>query len=100
MSSSAKLKNFHIPMTDDLYSELKKAANNLGQPATKVARNVIEEWLHHRKKNALHRDIAAYAREHAESNEDFDPFLEEAAAEHLWKAAENNHIPIKKRSRK
>ncbi len=89
------MKNFHLPLPDQVYNQLKTEAERNRMPATSMARHVIQTWLAARKKVARKEAIAAYAAEMAGTELDFDPELEAASAELLF-AAE----PKKARSRK
>ena len=79
----ATLHNFHVPLPEDLYSELRTEAKRCGQPATALARDAIQLWLQQRQKAALHEAIAAYAAKHAGSPADLDEELEAASIDHL-----------------
>lgn len=78
------MRNFHLPLPEELYLALRDEAAALKQPATVVARQAIENWLRERRKMALHEAIAAYAAEHAASAADLDTALEAASLE-LWR---------------
>lgn len=77
-------RNFHLPLPDALYRELRVAAESEKQPATLLARQAIESWLRDRRRAAVHEAIAAYAARHAGSEVDLDPELEAASLE-LWR---------------
>jgi predicted transcriptional regulator len=77
------LRNFHVPLTNDLYSKLRQEAERSNQPATEVARHAIESWLEQRKKAALHDAIVAYATRNAGTAVDLDLALEDASLEHF-----------------
>jgi predicted transcriptional regulator len=83
---SARLKNFHVPLSDDLYARLRQEAERSGKPATEVAREAIEDTLKERAARQLHASIAAYAAAAAGTKDDLDPDLESAAIQHLAKA--------------
>ena len=59
------MRNFHLPLPDDMYRDLQEEAQRSGRPATALARHAIEVWLRHRWKIARHKAIAAFAAEHA-----------------------------------
>ena len=80
---SESLRNFHLPLPDDVYRSLREEAAAAKQPATALARRVIEAWLRERRKNALRESIAAYAAAHAGTAADLDPALEEAGLDAL-----------------
>jgi hypothetical protein len=75
---SVTLRNFHLPLPEDVYQALRDEALAAKQPATAIARQAIETWLRERKKAALREAIAAYAVEHGGTVADLDPALEAA----------------------
>jgi hypothetical protein len=77
------LRNFHLPLPDNVYRDLREEAERSSQPATALARQAIEIWLRHRRKSARHEAIAALAAEHAGSPLDLDLDLEAASVDHL-----------------
>lgn len=77
------MKNFHVPLSTDLYNRLRALAEQQRRPATELAREAIEAWLEQRRRESLHRVIAEYAEQSAGTEADLDPGLEEAAVEHL-----------------
>jgi hypothetical protein len=97
-----KTQNFHLPLPAGTYAELRQAAEDLGTPATQIARAVLEAWLKDRRKRSLHKDISKYAEAHAGSSFDLDLDFEAASIGHLLTAAEDTSSPqrAKKRSRK
>ena len=72
-SGTRALRNFHLPLPEEIYLALRAEAEGMKQPATLVARQAIEAWLRDRKKTALHEAIAAYATQHAGTEVDLDP---------------------------
>jgi ubiquinone biosynthesis protein UbiJ len=78
-------KNFHLPLSEALYNELRFAAREVDQPATRFAQDLmragLEEWRRARRR----QEIAAYARQVAGSSEDLDPELERAGIQALVK---------------
>ena len=80
------MKNFHLPLPDRTYAELRDAAKRSGRPATVVARDAIALWLRTRKKVERHNSIVACAAEIAGTEADFYPRLEAAAIEHLMRS--------------
>lgn len=77
-----KMRNFHVPLADSTYMKLRKEAEQLGRPATELARTAIEEWLRQRRRQALHEAIASYASRNA-GKADLDEDLERAGVEAL-----------------
>ncbi len=80
---AAMLRNFHLPLPDDVYRALRDEATAVKQPATVIARQAIESWLRERKKAALREAIASYAAEHAGTPADLDTELAAAGLETL-----------------
>jgi predicted transcriptional regulator len=76
-------RNFHLPLSDDLYTRLRAEARRTGRPATSLAREALERWLVQRKKAAVAEGIAAYVAEHAGGPMDLDDDLERAGVDHL-----------------
>lgn len=77
------LRNFHVPLPEDLYNKLREEAGRSRKPATELARRAIELLLQERRKAALHDSIALYAAKHAGTASDLDEELEAASVEHL-----------------
>ena len=82
------LRNFHVPLPEDLYNKLREEARRSHEPATELARRAIELLLQERKKAALHDAIASYAAEYAGTATDLDEELESASVEHLISGGE------------
>jgi predicted transcriptional regulator len=80
------MRNFHLPLPDEVYRDLREEAERSSRPATALARQAIELWLYHRRKVARHEAIAAFAAEHAGSQLDLDTELEAASLQHLLAA--------------
>jgi predicted transcriptional regulator len=82
-------KNLHVTLPDDLDQELRSEAERSGQPATEMARDAIREFLCRRRRQILHDEITAYAREVAGSQQDLDEELEESAIDDLVSSDES-----------
>ena len=78
------VKNFHLPLPEDVYAALREDAAALGRPATVIAREAIEAWLRERRRASVRKSIAVYAAKHAGTTADLDPALEAASLE-LWR---------------
>jgi hypothetical protein len=78
------MKNFHLPLPDHVYEELKTEAQRSRIPATSMARYAIQTWLAARKKAARKQAIAAYASEMGGTEFDLDPKLEAVSLELLF----------------
>lgn len=84
------MKNFHVPLPDETYDDLRIAAERSKVPATVLAREAIDFWVRQQKRKARHDAIAAYAAEVAGTSRDLDPDLETAAVEHLTGASKRS----------
>jgi hypothetical protein len=80
------MKNFHLPLPEQTYTQLRAQAERAQVPATALAREAIDVWLQEQARKARHAAIAAYAEEMAGTNLDLDPILESAGIEHLLTA--------------
>ena len=79
------MKNFHLPLPDQTYLELRAEAERTQVPATSLAREAIDLWLREKARKARHDAIAAYAEEMGGTTLDLDPELEAAGIDHLLK---------------
>jgi hypothetical protein len=80
------MQNFHLPLPDRIYGELKEEAVRSGVPATSMAREAIQAWLKARKRAQRKADIAAFAESMAGTEFDLDSRLERATIEFLTTA--------------
>jgi hypothetical protein len=80
------MKNFHLPLPEEIYIDLRAQADRAQVPATTLAREAIEGWLKQQRRKERHEAIAAYAAEMAGTEFDLDPNLEAAGIEHLLKS--------------
>jgi hypothetical protein len=80
------MKNFHLPLPEQTYAQLRAEAEKTQVPATAVAREAIEQWLREQSRKSRHERIAAYAAEMAGTRLDLDPELEATGIELLVKA--------------
>jgi predicted DNA-binding protein len=84
------MRNFHVPLPQELYNKLRNEAKERKQPATQIVRLVLENWFKQREQELLHQQIAAWASENAGSSFDLDEQLEEASVEHLLQKGKTN----------
>lgn len=80
---TAASRNFHVPLSNDIYSRLRSEAERQRKPATQLVKQAVEYWLEQQEKLALHEEIARYAAQSAGSAGDLDESLEAASLEHL-----------------
>ena len=76
-------RNFHVPLSEELYKQLRAEAERSQQSATALARYAIAWWLQQRQKAALDESIRAYAAQGAGTHADVDQALEAASVDHL-----------------
>jgi hypothetical protein len=79
------MKNFHVPLPEHTYLQLRAEAERTQVPATTLAREAIDSWLLHQARKARHDAIMAYTAEMAGTDLDLDHDLESAGIEHLVK---------------
>ena len=82
---SAATKNFHLPMPAALYAGLREAAARAGAPATDVAREAIQAWLHEDRCRQQRTELADFVEANAGSAWDLDPQWEAAGLEAIAK---------------
>lgn len=78
-----QVRNFHLPLPENLHRRLNAVAKRDRAPATAVAREAIEYWLDERERAAVHEALTEYARSVAGTAADLDADLEASAVEHL-----------------
>ena len=77
------MRNFHLPLPEEVYGDLRVQAERMKRPATSIAREAIESWLQHCRRVSRHQAIAEFARNFAGTEYDLDAELETAGAEHI-----------------
>jgi hypothetical protein len=76
-------KNFHLPLPEALYDELRSSAREADQPATRFAQELMRTGLEEWRRTRRRHQIAVYARQVAGTSEDLDPELERAGVSSL-----------------
>ncbi len=99
MSIATTQKNFHVPLPEETYRELREEAVRVKQPATALARMAIEIWLEERRAAALHAEIAVFAKRHAGTELDLDPALEAAGIEFMLSEIAKENEPKKRKAK-
>lgn len=77
------MRNFHVPLPEEVYADLRAQAERMKRPATSIALEAIESWLRHCRKVSRHQAISEFARDFAGTECDLDVQLETAGAEHV-----------------
>ncbi len=75
------IRNFHLPLPESLYEELKDEARKRKRPATVLARGAIAAWLRSVRRSEVSEAIAAYATKYAGTEFDLDEAFEAAGIE-------------------
>lgn len=75
--------NFHLPLPRETYRRLRELSKRRSMPATKMARDAINQWLEQQEKEERDRQIETYAQAVAGTDADIDETLEAASIEHL-----------------
>lgn len=81
--SATTHKKLNLPLPLDLHRELFAESRELGVPATRIVRSVLENWLAERRRIRRREEIRQFAREAAGQGLDLDPELEAVAAAEL-----------------
>ena len=69
------MKNFHLPLPEQTYADLRAEAERAQVPATALAREAIDWWRREQLRKVRHDQIAAYAADMAGTDLDLDPDL-------------------------
>lgn len=77
------MKNFHLPLPDQTYSQLRAAAERTELSATALAREAIDTWLREHNRQTQRTALAEWAEQYAGTRFDLDPVLEAAGLDHL-----------------
>jgi hypothetical protein len=73
------MKNFHLPLPDHIYTQLRAEAERTHVPATALAREAVDWWLRQQSRKTRRDAVATYAAEMAGTPLDLDTDLESAA---------------------
>ncbi len=87
MTTSA-LKKLNLPLPPEMHEALFAESRDLGVPATRLVRSLLEDWLRERRRTRRNDDVRRFAIEYAGSEVDLDPELEGAATEELHRLYE------------
>jgi plasmid stability protein len=73
------LRNFHVPLPEGLYEELKAEAAAGGRSANALAREAIAHWLGMQRQARVHQEVLEYATAMAGTAHDLDIVFEAAS---------------------
>lgn len=77
------MRNFQLPLPDDVYRELRAQAERTSRPDTALALEAIESWLRGHRTSARHDAISAFAAEYGGTSIDLDVDMDAVSTEHL-----------------
>ncbi|MGH2388895.1 MAG: hypothetical protein ACRDIE_11900 [Chloroflexota bacterium] len=75
------LRNFHVPLPESLYEDLKAEAAAGSRSANALAREAIAHWLDVQRQARVHQEVLEYATAMAGTDHDLDITLEAAGLE-------------------
>jgi len=84
----SKLRNFHVPLPDELYNLLHYEAKKSNLPATELVRNAIVSMLKERERNYIDQSLTEYALKYGGTEFDLSKDMECASIEFLMKQKE------------
>lgn len=84
--ATSSVRNFHLPLSEELHRELRAESTRTGRPTTALVREAVERWLDAQRRTARHAEIALYAARWGGSEVDLDEALERAGVENLLSA--------------
>jgi hypothetical protein len=75
------LRNFHVPLPEGIYEDLKAEAAAGNRSANALAREAIAYWLDVQRRARVHQEVLEYAMAMAGTEHDLDIALEAAGLE-------------------
>jgi predicted transcriptional regulator len=82
------VKNFHLPLPDETYDQLRAIAKRSDLPATAIARQAIDGWLRQQKRIERDAELKAFIDACAGTKYDLDPDLEAAGIDVILKTTD------------
>lgn len=81
--TTTALKKLNLPLPSEMHEALFAESKDLGIPATRLVRSVLEDWLRSRRKERRREAVRQFAMACAGTETDLDSELEAAADEEL-----------------
>lgn len=81
--ATVAIKKLNLPLPREMHEAIFAESHEMGVPATRLVRSVLEDWLRERRQARRREEVRRFAMEHAGSELDLDPELEDAATEEL-----------------
>lgn len=88
---SLQTKKLNLPLSEETHRALFDESRRTGVPATRLAREALEDWLRQRERERRREEVRRFAMQHAGGDYDLDPALESIAAEELQGFDEDSH---------
>jgi hypothetical protein len=76
-------RKFNLPLPEEIHAALFDESRRTGVPATRLAREALEDWLRRRERDRRREEVRRFAMDNAGGEYDLDPALESIAAEEL-----------------
>ncbi len=76
-------KKLSLPLPEKMHEAIFAESHEMGVPATRLVRSVLEDWLRERRRARRRAEVRRFAMEHSGSELDLDPELEAAATAEL-----------------
>ena len=89
--STSPPKKFNLPLPEKTHAALFDESRRTGVPATRLAREALEDWLRQRERERRREEVRRFAMQHAGGDYDLDPALESIAADELRGFDEDTH---------
>ena len=81
--STTALKKLNLPLPLEMHEALFAESRELGVPATRLVRSLLENWLRERRRVRRREQVRRFATDCAGTELDLDPELEAVAVEEL-----------------
>ncbi len=77
------IKKLNLPLPQEMHEAIFAESQEMGVPATRLVRSVLEDWLRERRRARRRADVRHFAMETGGSELDLDPDLEAVATAEL-----------------
>ncbi len=81
--SATAIKKLNLPLPQEMHEAIFAESHEMGVPATRLVRSVLEDWLRERRRARRRAEVRRFAMEHGGSELDLEPELEAAATAEL-----------------
>jgi hypothetical protein len=81
--TTTAFKKLNLPLPREMHESLFAESREIGIPATRLVRSVLEDWLRERRRARRRDEVRQFAMACAGTELDLDPELEAAATDEL-----------------